>query len=114
MAIIRCPGCTKRVSSLANICPHCGLQLGELSQDERDKFVRRRWRTRLYRARNLTFIAMGLVMLGAILWWFSPPEGLVLPPPGTAIGLMGIGVIAYFAGWFWIFWLRLPSNRPRG
>jgi hypothetical protein len=37
----------------------------------------------------------------------------VLPPPIPAVGLVLIGVITYVIGRGWLFWLRLPRNRPQ-
>lgn len=112
MAIMRCPECGKRISDRAAACPYCDAATGEMSAEDMARMVRRRWRARLYRARNLTYIAMGLVMLGALWWWFTPPQGLALPLPVVAGILMGVGLVVYLAGWAWIVWLRLPSSRP--
>lgn len=112
MSIMRCPECGKRVSSRAAACPYCDTAFGEISPEDQERMTRRRWRARLYRARNLTYVAMGLVMLGVLWWWFVPPQGLALPLPVPAGIFMGAGLVVYVAGWSWIMWLRLPSNRP--
>lgn len=113
MAIIHCPQCDRRISSQAPACPHCDTPTGEMSDEERSRLMLRRWRTRMYRARNLTYIAMGLVVAGALWWFFVPPEGLALPVPVSAGILMAGGMAVYLAGWLWIVYLKLPSNRPR-
>lgn len=112
MAIIRCPGCGRRISSLARICPHCETPFAKLTREENNKLVQRRWKVRMYRARTVTYIAMGLVLAGAFWWWFAAPQGLFPPPPDVAVGLMSVGITLYLAGWSWIFWLRLSRNRP--
>lgn len=106
MAIIRCPACNRRISSLAKACPHCHEAVVKLDREERYALARRRWRTQLYRARNLTYLAMGLVVVGTLVWWVAPPQGLV-PPVGTpAMLLLGLGLVGYLGGWGWVLWLR--------
>lgn len=112
MAIIHCPGCSRRISNKFNVCPHCELPLGEMTAEELDRVAHRRWRKRLYQAANLTYVAMTLLIVGAVWWWLAAPEGWVLPPPVGAIALVMIGVAAYLAGRVWLFWLRMRRNRP--
>ena len=106
MAIIRCPACNRRISSIAKACPHCHEAIGDLDQSERNELARRRWRTQLYRARNLTYLAMGLVMIGALVWWMTPPSGLALPISMPAALLLGLGIVGYLTSWGWMLWLR--------
>jgi len=106
MAITRCPSCNRRISSLATACPNCHEAIGELDQTERSELARRRWRARLYRARNLTYLAMGLVVVGALVWWVTPPSGLTLPVSLPAAVLLGLGLVGYLASWGWVLWLR--------
>lgn len=113
MAIIRCPACDRRMSSAARACPHCHEPVGELSESDRDRLLVRRWRDRIYRARNLTYLAMTLVVAGLIIWWLTEPQGLVLPiglVPGL---LLGLGLIGYVAGWSWLVWLRMRQDPRR-
>lgn len=112
MAIIHCPACSRRMSSLAKVCPYCDTPVGQLSEEDRQRLVTRRWRSRLYRARNVTYLAMTLVVLGMLWWWIAPPSGLVLPVPIPAALLLGLGLVLYLAGWCWLIWLRLSRNRP--
>lgn len=106
MAIIRCPACSRRISSMAADCPHCHEPVGSLGSEERVKLARRRWRTQLYRARNLTYLAMGLVVIGALVWWMSPPAGLAPPVGVPASLLLGFGIVGYVGGWARVLWLR--------
>lgn len=110
MAIIRCPSCNRRMSSMAKACPHCHEAVGELDQKERDQLARRRWRTQLYRARNLTYLAMGLVVVGALVWWVTPPEGLTPPVSMPAMVLLGLGLVGYLGAWGWVLWLRFMRD----
>lgn len=106
MAITRCPSCNRRISSIAKACPHCHEAVGELGQSERNELARRRWRTQLYRARNLTYLAMGLVVAGALVWWVTPPAGLVPPVSMPAALLLGLGIVGYVVSWSRMLWLR--------
>ncbi|MDT8408749.1 MAG: hypothetical protein RQ741_04040 [Wenzhouxiangellaceae bacterium] len=110
MAIIRCPNCSRRMSSLARSCPSCHEPIGELTDTERERLAYARWRKRLYQARNITYGAMTLVVVGMILWWLDEPQGLGLPI-GTLPGvLLGAGLIVYIASWCWLAWLRFRGN----
>ena len=106
MAIIHCPACNRRMSSLSKACPHCHEPIGELDQEQRDQLALNRWHTQLYRARNLTYLGMTLVVLGALVWWMSPPAGLVPPVGLPAAVLLGVGLVGHVAAWGWYLWLR--------
>lgn len=112
MAITQCPGCKRRISDQMKVCPHCDLQLGELSDEDVKQLERRRWRKRLYQAANVTYVAMSLLIIGAIWWWLSGEGGWDFPPPAGAVLLVALGVLGYFLGRGWLFWLRMPRNRP--
>ncbi|QKK01508.1 MAG: zinc ribbon domain-containing protein [Pseudomonadota bacterium] len=112
MAIIHCPGCSRRISNQVKACPHCGLAMGELSQEDVDRIARRYWRRQVYRASNITYFGMTLLVVGAIWWWLAEPAGWALPPPPVAVGLVSLGVAVYLAARVWLFWLRLRRNRP--
>ena len=106
MAIIRCPACGRRISSMARACPHCHEAVGKLDREERYELARKRWRTQLYRARNVTYLAMGMVVVGALVWWMTPPQGLVPPVSTPAALLLGLGTVGYLCSWAWVLWLR--------
>lgn len=112
MAIVRCPTCDQRISSLAESCPHCHEVLGQLSDDQRERIALRRWRDQIYRARNFSYLAMTLVVVGMIAWWISEPQGLALPVPPQAAYLLGVGAAAYVISWSWLLWVRWRQD-PR-
>jgi len=111
MAIIRCPACNRRMSSLAGACPHCHEPVGDLDPRERQRLVLRRWRARARRARAVTYAAMGLVVAGALVWWLTPPPGLTPPVGMPAAVLLALGIVSYLGGWVWLLYLQ--SIRPR-
>ncbi|MBY6205905.1 hypothetical protein [Halomonas denitrificans] len=114
MAIIRCPSCSSRMSSKAQACPNCHTPIGQLSQEERDRLAIRRWRAQAYRARNFTYLAMTLVVVGMVWWWLAPPQGLGLPVPSVAGGLLGLGLVGYLAAWGWLVWLKFFGRPDTG
>jgi hypothetical protein len=113
MAIINCPNCSKRISDKSTFCAHCELPLGEMSEEDLHRLELRRWRRRVWHAKNVTYLAMTALVVGAIWWWLAEPEGWVLPPPVLPISLIALGGVAYLAGRVWLLWLRMKSNRPR-
>lgn len=112
MAIIRCPACDRRMSSAAKACPSCHEPVGELSESDRERLLVRRWRDRIYRARNMTYAAMALVVAGMIAWWLAEPQGLSLPIDLVPGVLLGFGLVGYVASWGWLVWLRMHMD-PR-
>lgn len=113
MAIIRCAACSRRISSLTDACPHCHEPVGKLDRKALSQLAYRRWRTQLYRARNLTYLAMGLVLAGSLVWWATPPRGLAPPVSTPAVLLLGLGITGYLGGWAWVLWLRFIGRTDR-
>lgn len=101
------------MSSLAKSCPNCHEAIGKLSDSEREKLAVRRWRARIYHARNFTYLAMTLVIFGIIVWWLHPPRGLGLPVGTPAAMLLGLGLVAYAASGCWLLWLRYRGDLGR-
>lgn len=113
MALVRCPACHQRMSSLARVCPACHEPVGEIDESERAKIALRRWRDRLFLARNVTYLAMTLIVIGIVVWWLQPPDGLALPVGLVPSALLAAGFLAYVAGWGWLLWLKLRADPRR-
>ncbi|MDT8437657.1 MAG: hypothetical protein RQ729_01455 [Wenzhouxiangellaceae bacterium] len=113
MAIVQCPVCEKRISSVAPSCPHCHAALGELGAEARQRLRLRRWQDRMYRMRNLSYVAMAMVLVGVSVWWMAPPEGLALPVPPLAILVLAPGVVLYVVARGWLSWIRLREDPRR-
>ena len=112
MAIVKCPACGKRISSLAKVCQHCGAQLGTMDTSQQHQLARQRWRRQADQAANATYIALAMLVAGAIWWWGAPPQGWFFPPPVATLILMPFGLALYVVGRVRLGLLRLPRNRP--
>ncbi len=97
---------------MAPVCPHCHTPLAELTTEEQERLQFRRWKEKVYRATKLSYLALTLLLVGAMWWWFHGPDGWVLPPPTGGIAMIVIGAAFYVVGRCWLIWLRLKRNRP--
>lgn len=73
MALVKCPVCRTRMSSLAKVCPKCGFSHeGEQIIDEEQAalYKKRQYGQRIYQLKMLSYVAMSIAMIGAIpmLW----------------------------------------------
>lgn len=84
----------------------------ELSEDELAHLERRRWRKRVYRAANFTYLGMTLIIVGAGWWWMATPDIWSYPPPTGGVLLLALGIVTYIVSRGWLVWLRMPRNRP--
>ena len=67
MALIECPVCSKRISSLARECKHCSAKLeGNLESLQRINHIKRS-----QTLMNQSFIAMTLFIAGMVLWFWG-------------------------------------------
>jgi hypothetical protein len=112
MALIDCPHCTKRVSSLAKVCPHCKQPIAEISEEEVEKLALQRWKEQTYRALNISYLGMALAVAGAIWWWVSGDPGWSWPVSRPAISLASLGAVVYVAGRIRVWWLRFNKPKP--
>lgn len=112
MAIINCPGCGRRISDQSSSCAHCNLTLGEMSDDDIKQLERRRWRQRVFVVRNVTYLGMAALLVGAIWWFMLSTGGATQSPPLFSAVLLGGGLIVYLCGRGWLFWLNMKRNRP--
>ena len=74
MALVECPSCHKRISSLAKSCPHCSSGLsGDNESLNRISHIKR-----TNQLMNQSFLAMTLFIAGVVLWFWAgePAEGL--------------------------------------
>ena len=98
MAIIRCPGCAQRVSSLAASCARCGVPLKDASRRRGavDARHRRRKRVSYWLAQSL--IATALFVAGSVMF-LGDREGALL---GIGSAAYALPLMAVGAGWYLI------------
>jgi hypothetical protein len=114
MALIRCPACRARMSSLAETCPACGASRDPsrpLDEAAILALQRGRLRQQRYRARMASYTAMTLVMAGVIAWWLD--SGLLGSPGRGATVLMAVGAVGYFGVRAWLYVLAIRLRRLR-
>lgn len=74
MALIQCPVCSKRISSVAKECSHCNAKLdGNLESMQRINYIKRS-----QALLNQSFMAMTLFIAGVVIWFWGgePAEGM--------------------------------------
>lgn len=115
MALIRCPQCRQRMSSLAPACPQCGYSRdGSQPAVEEIAGLRlqhlKQWR---YRLRMASYTAMALMLAGVIGWWLD--SGLLAAPGSFAKAAMAVGVVAYLSLRSALFWLaqQIKATKKR-
>ena len=69
MAVINCPGCSKKISDKAKSCNHCNLNLSGLDADKIASINRVDLINKTQRLMNYSFIAM-LLFCGGFLFMF--------------------------------------------
>ena len=76
MAVIKCPGCSKKISGKAKTCNHCNLDLSELDSDKVANLNRVSLINKTQRLMNYSFIAMLLFCGGFLfLYWQDAQSG---------------------------------------
>src|SRR5690625_7302773 len=111
MAIINCPRCSRRMSDRSSACPHCDLALAELGPEDVSRMELRRWRRKVWRAKNMTYTAMALLIVGAGWRWLVEPAGWTIPPPPLPVGLIMLSGIGYGVACGWpLSLIRAPPR----
>lgn len=78
MAIISCPNCNESISNKNTVCPHCDLQLGEVSEEQLARIASRKRVQKQQKFMNFSFIAL-LLFLGGFFYLYTrqpAPESL--------------------------------------
>lgn len=73
MALVKCPVCSTRMSTLAKTCPKCGFSHEpeqEIDTEQAKLHRKRRFSQRVYQLKMMSYVAMTIAMIGAIpmLW----------------------------------------------
>lgn len=113
MAIVQCPVCRKRISSVAKACPHCQSELGEMTPEKQREMTRQKHKRHLMTAKRLSLWSLVLTFVGASLWWFESGGIWQWPPSSSAVTLLGVGLAGYLTGRGWILWLHLTRSTSK-
>ena len=70
MAIVSCPSCNESISSKNKVCPHCDLQLGEVSEEQLARIAARKRVKKQQMFMNHSFLAL-ILFLGGFLYLYS-------------------------------------------
>lgn len=105
MALINCPACNKRISDVIPLCPHCGFQRREVSEEQMQEFQRRRMRDRVYHLRMASYAVM-TVFVAAFGWYWWESSGFLRQPSVGPVSLLAVGAVAYLVNRFLLFRAR--------
>jgi len=112
MSIIPCSECGKKVSSLTAICPHCGHQAGEASDEDLAIFRARKLRDRIYRLNMVSYLVITL-FLAAFGWYWWDSSGFSQASSAGPFILMAITAIAYLVVRALLFHARSQQKSMR-
>ena len=91
MALIRCPSCGKRMSSVAKNCPKCGASTsGDLEAQRKIKQIKTASQLQTH-----SFLALTLFIAGVVIWFWGgvPAEGNRLYVGGACFAFGFIGYL---------------------
>ncbi|NOR18506.1 MAG: hypothetical protein GQ538_00275 [Xanthomonadales bacterium] len=74
MAIVNCPNCDNSISSLTTVCPYCGFERDEFSEEKLKESRRRTIRDQIYRLRMASYGALSLLLI-AFAWYMTDTAG---------------------------------------
>jgi len=94
MSIISCPECGKKISSKVALCPYCGFQKGEVTDEDLLVFKQRKARDKVYHL-NMTSYAVITVFVAAFGWYWWSTGGFQHSSSTGPFILMGISALAY-------------------
>ena len=112
MAITSCPECNKNRSSKSVICSHCGIQLGEASEEDLEIFRARKLRDRIYRLNMLSYLVI-TVFVAAFGWYWYASRGFTEPSQSGPFILMGVSAVAYLVVRGFLFQARHQRRAMR-
>ena len=94
MSIITCPGCGKKISSLAAPCPHCGFQPGEASDEQMLLYRQRRARDRVYYLSMTSYVVI-TVFVAAFGWYWWQTGGFRQTSSPAPFIVMEVSAVSY-------------------
>lgn len=112
MAIISCPGCKKNISSHTALCPYCGFQRGEVSEEQLKEFQRRKLRDRIYHLKMTSYAALAL-LIAAFGWFLVETSSFQQMPPKGPYVLFFIGTLGYLVVRVYLHKFKLALRKLR-
>ncbi len=97
MALVHCPACRTKMSSVAKVCPKCGYSRdskAEIDPEQVSLFQKRQFRDRMYKLRMFSYVAMSITMIGALPMLWDYIRGIEEATPIVMIEHWGVYVIA--------------------
>ena len=79
MALVNCPACRTKMSSVAKVCPKCNYSRDPEAQIDPEQvklFQKRLFRDRMYKLRMFSYVAMTITMIGALPMLWDYIQGL--------------------------------------
>ena len=92
MALVTCPGCSKRVSDVLSMCPNCGHVRGEVDDERMVEMKRRGLRDRIYHLKMISYVVISLFLV-AFGWYWWDTEGFLYRSSMGPLILTGIAAI---------------------
>ncbi|TKB43727.1 hypothetical protein [Thalassotalea mangrovi] len=90
MALINCPNCAKKISSLAKSCEHCQIELGGLDTEQRLNLERMKKIEESQKLMNQSMLAMVLFCAGiGGMFWGEPDPGSTQHNLATGSAVIG-------------------------
>ena len=110
MTILGCPKCEKLISSRTALCPYCGFEQGEASEEDLKEYRRRKMRDRIYRLKMTSYLALTL-LIAAFGWYLQATQWF---QQRSSIGpyiLFAIGAFAYFVVRVFLFRAKVALRK---
>ncbi len=103
MALVNCPACQTKMSSVAKVCPKCNYSPdpeAEIDLEQVQLFQKRLFRDRMYKLRMFSYVAMSITMVGALPMLWDYIQGIekgetVILLKHWGVYLIALGFIMY-------------------
>lgn len=112
MTILTCPGCEKLISSRTNLCPYCGFQRGEVTEEELKEFRRRKLRDRVYHLKMASYAALSL-LIAAFAWYMKETGGFQHRSSMGPYLLFSVGAFAYLVIRIYLYRFKAALRKLR-
>ncbi|WP_394174511.1 hypothetical protein [Thalassotalea litorea] len=90
MALVNCPNCSKKISSLAKSCDHCHIELSDMDTEQRLNMKRMKKIEQSQKLMNQSMVAMLLFCAGiGSMFWGEPEPGSMQYNLATGAGVIG-------------------------